>query len=90
MGGDEFVLLLSDLPKEHVARVAQKILDAFAEPFPVDGHRIWVTTSIGIALAPEDGDDAATLLRTPTTPSTGPRSSGGTTSSSAPRRSTPP
>jgi diguanylate cyclase (GGDEF)-like protein/PAS domain S-box-containing protein len=63
MGGDEFVLLLSDLGKEHIAGVARKILDAFAEPFPVDGHRIWVTTSVGIALAPEDGDDAATLLK---------------------------
>jgi len=63
VGGDEFVLLMSDVPKDHVAAVAQKILDAFSEPFPVDDHRIYVTTSVGIALAPDDGDDVTTLMK---------------------------
>ena len=63
VGGDEFVLLLSGLPKENVGAAAQKILDSFAEPFFVDGHPIFVTTSIGIAIAPGDGDDAPTLLK---------------------------
>ena len=63
VGGDEFVLLLSGLPKENVGAVAQKILESFAEPFLVDGHPTFVTTSIGIAVAPGDGDDAPTLLK---------------------------
>lgn len=63
VGGDEFVLLLSSLAKEHVAAVAQKVLEALAEPFHIDGNPIFVTTSIGIAVAPGDGDDAATLLK---------------------------
>ena len=63
VGGDEFVLLISDLPKEHIASVAQKILDAIAEPFPIDDHRVFVTASLGIAVAPDDGSDPATLLK---------------------------
>jgi len=63
VGGDEFVLLLSGMPHENVGAAAQKILDSFAEPFSVDGHPIFVTTSIGIAVAPGDGDDAPTLLK---------------------------
>ena len=63
VGGDEFVLLLSDVEKEHVGSVAQKILEALAEPFHIDGHPIFVTTSIGIAVAPGDGDEAQTLLK---------------------------
>ncbi|MGE5347567.1 MAG: EAL domain-containing protein [Acidithiobacillales bacterium] len=63
VGGDEFVLLLTNVSKEHVGSVAQKILEAVSEPFHVDGHPIFVTTSIGIAVAPVDGDDASTLLK---------------------------
>ncbi len=63
VGGDEFVLLLAGLSKENVGTAAHKILEAFAEPFFVDSHPIFVTTSIGIAMAPGDGEDAQTLLK---------------------------
>ncbi len=63
VGGDEFVVLLSGLPKQHVAAVAQKILETIAAPQSVDGHRIFITTSLGIAVCPDDGTTAEALLK---------------------------
>jgi diguanylate cyclase (GGDEF)-like protein/PAS domain S-box-containing protein len=64
LGGDEFTLLLeSDAHAPQAARVAHKLLDRIALPFDVDGHRLHVTTSIGISLFPTDGADAETLLK---------------------------
>ena len=64
MGGDEFTILLGDLQQaEDAANVAQKLLDVIAEPVRVEGHELYVTTSIGIALYPNDGDSAETLLK---------------------------
>jgi len=64
MGGDEFMLLLPEIAGgEGAAEVAQKILEAFREPFILDDHEIHVTTSIGIALYPEDGEDGDTLMK---------------------------
>ncbi len=63
MGGDEFVLLLPQIGAiEDATKVAQKILDSFAEPFAINGHKLNVTTSIGIAIYPESGDRADLLL----------------------------
>jgi len=65
MGGDEFTILLSDLADTRAAAtVAQKILDSISRPIEVDGHELFVTTSIGIAIFPDDGMDAETLLKT--------------------------
>jgi diguanylate cyclase (GGDEF)-like protein/PAS domain S-box-containing protein len=64
MGGDEFILVLPELARvEDVTRVAQKILEAFREPFVCDGHELHITTSIGIAIYPYDGEDADTLMK---------------------------
>jgi diguanylate cyclase (GGDEF)-like protein/PAS domain S-box-containing protein len=63
-GGDEFVLILPDLAvREDAIQVAQKIVDIFLKPFPIDTHQLVVTTSIGIALYPNDGTDEGTLLK---------------------------
>jgi diguanylate cyclase (GGDEF)-like protein/PAS domain S-box-containing protein len=63
-GGDEFVLILPDLKgAEDAIRVAQKIIDSFQEPFLIDAHRLTVTTSIGIAVYPDDGTDEGVLLK---------------------------
>jgi EAL domain-containing protein (putative c-di-GMP-specific phosphodiesterase class I) len=63
-GGDEFILLLTGIHKpQDVTAVASKIFHAFAEPFVVQGHELFVTVSIGATLYPEDGDDMAALLR---------------------------
>jgi diguanylate cyclase (GGDEF)-like protein/PAS domain S-box-containing protein len=62
-GGDEFSILLRDI--RHVrdgARVAQKLLDSVAEVILTDGGELYTTASIGIAVYPQDGTDADTLL----------------------------
>ncbi|HLF96324.1 MAG TPA: EAL domain-containing protein [Methylococcaceae bacterium] len=65
MGGDEFVILLEQEVSTHgVASVAQKLIELFTrESLAIDGHDLYVTASIGIALYPADGEDADTLLR---------------------------
>jgi len=64
MGGDEFTILISDLSDARsAATVAQKVLDSVSKPIEVDGHELYITTSIGIALFPEDGMDTETLLK---------------------------
>jgi diguanylate cyclase (GGDEF)-like protein/PAS domain S-box-containing protein len=64
IGGDEFVVLLGNLQEAETARhVAQKILDALARPFALEGHALKVTPSIGITVFPDDGTDVDTLLR---------------------------
>jgi diguanylate cyclase (GGDEF)-like protein/PAS domain S-box-containing protein len=64
MGGDEFTVLLSDLPRaDDSAKIAQKILETVAQPMRVEGHELFITTSIGVALFPSDGDTAEVLLK---------------------------
>ena len=63
-GGDEFVLILPDLETiEDAIQVVQKIVDSFCKPFLMDTHQLVVTTSIGIAVYPDDGTDDDILLR---------------------------
>ena len=65
MGGDEFTVLLSDIAdRRGASTVAQKLLEAVRHPMTFDGEELKATTSIGIAIYPEDGTDAETLLRT--------------------------
>ena len=60
-GGDEFVVLMDELPdREPVARLAQRLLDAMVEPFVLEGEEIHGTASIGISVYPDDG---RTLLK---------------------------
>jgi len=64
IGGDEFVLILTDLKiVEDAIQVAQKIVESFRKPFFIDTHQLVVTTSIGIALYPDDGIDGDILLK---------------------------
>jgi diguanylate cyclase (GGDEF)-like protein/PAS domain S-box-containing protein len=64
MGGDEFVLLLPTIgTSESAAATADKIVTAFREPFVCNGQTLNVTTSIGIAEFPDNGEDAETLLK---------------------------
>jgi len=63
-GGDEFVVLLTDIGDfGGTARVAQQILGAVEQPFQIDGNRLHTTVSIGISFYPTDGADFETLRR---------------------------
>jgi len=64
IGGDEFVVVLPEVKRaSDVAQVAQKVIEQLAAPVPIEGHDLIVTASIGIAVYPEDGSDAETLIR---------------------------
>jgi diguanylate cyclase (GGDEF)-like protein len=63
-GGDEFVVLLSEVQHlEDAAVTATRMLAAVAEPHFVDQRELHVTTSIGVSVYPADGLDAATLIK---------------------------
>jgi diguanylate cyclase (GGDEF)-like protein len=62
--GDEFTVLLHGrADADDVMRVARKLLHAIGQPFPHDGHELYVTASIGISRYPEDGQDVDTLIK---------------------------
>jgi len=64
VGGDEFFVLLPKIASiQDAIKVAQKILDDFRKPFVVGNYQIHTTTSIGIAIYPEDGIDAEALFK---------------------------
>jgi diguanylate cyclase (GGDEF)-like protein/PAS domain S-box-containing protein len=64
VSGDEFVVILEDFPDENAPElVARKVLDEVRRPFQLEGQEIHVSGSIGLALHPEDGSDADTLLK---------------------------
>ena len=63
-GGDEFVLIFPDMKViEEAIQVVQKIIDRFNKPFLIDTHQLVVTTSIGIAVYPNDGMDEKNLMK---------------------------
>ena len=63
IGGDEFVVLLSDVALDGAAEVSRKILSALGLPCHVDQHELAVTPSLGISVYPQDGVDFETLLK---------------------------
>ena len=63
-GGDEFVVLLSEMEQsEDPAITARRMLQAVAEAHTIDQHDLHVTTSIGVSVFPDDGKDAETLIK---------------------------
>jgi diguanylate cyclase (GGDEF)-like protein len=63
MGGDEFVLVLPGVSEQDVTDLARSVLAAVEKPLMIEGHELHVTTSIGVAISPDDGEDVDTLLR---------------------------
>jgi diguanylate cyclase (GGDEF)-like protein/PAS domain S-box-containing protein len=64
LGGDEFMVIVEDFDDPSVlGRIAQKLLDAIQQPFEIESHDIFVTSSIGIAVYPDDSDDPEELLK---------------------------
>ncbi|MDX1584835.1 MAG: EAL domain-containing protein, partial [Thermoanaerobaculia bacterium] len=63
IGGDEFTLISEVQNVEDASKIAEKILEVIARPFEIEGQELYVTTSVGIAIYPEDGSDEDTLLK---------------------------
>lgn len=64
MGGDEFIIMLSDVSElEEVISIARRIIELMGEPVCIDAHELLVTCSLGISVYPEDGEDIDTLVK---------------------------
>ncbi|MFN3544706.1 MAG: EAL domain-containing protein [Thiobacillus sp.] len=64
LGGDEFTAIIPDITHaEDALRVAHRIREQMRRPFVLDGREFLLTASIGIAVYPDDGEDAASLLK---------------------------
>jgi diguanylate cyclase (GGDEF)-like protein len=65
LGGDEFAIIqrAQEDQKQGATALAETLLEKITAPYEVDGHRIVIGISIGIALAPKDGEDASQLLK---------------------------
>jgi diguanylate cyclase (GGDEF)-like protein len=63
LGGDEFAVIVTESPAPtHAARLAERLVAAVAEEFEIEGHRLRIGLSVGIALYPIDGMDEVSLL----------------------------
>jgi diguanylate cyclase (GGDEF)-like protein/PAS domain S-box-containing protein len=63
-GGDEFVVLLSEVEHaEDAAILARRILQSVSDPHLIDKHDLHITTSIGVSVYPDDGLDAETIVK---------------------------
>ena len=63
-GGDEFALLLPSVQhQDQIATVAQRLLDSLAGKLNIAGMQLQASASIGIAIFPDDAEDAANLLK---------------------------
>lgn len=64
LGGDEFTVVLPNIYRiEDVVKIAQKITAELNQPFFVEDHELYVTTSIGISIYPLDGENSETLIK---------------------------
>jgi diguanylate cyclase (GGDEF)-like protein len=63
-GGDEFLILVNNMTSENdIYMIVDKIINLFSKPFLINGQELYITASAGIAMYPEDGTDADTLIR---------------------------
>ena len=63
IGGDEFVIVLVKVSTTHLNKVINKIMDLLRQEYSIDGHQFKVSTTVGISLYPEDGNDRSTLMK---------------------------
>ena len=63
-GGDEFIILLPNISRaKDAAAIAQRILEVLQGEFDLEGNKVAIGSSIGIAIYPEDGDDSDILMK---------------------------
>ncbi len=63
LGGDEFAILVASRNIKHIDTIAERINDALSRPFSLKNHDVVIGVSIGIAIAPHHGEDAAKLMQ---------------------------
>ncbi|NML94136.1 EAL domain-containing protein [Novosphingobium olei] len=64
LGGDEFkVILPGKTEREKLAPIAAQVIEALSQPYSIDGSRVMIGASVGIALAPDDGVTSEALIR---------------------------
>jgi diguanylate cyclase (GGDEF)-like protein len=64
LGGDEFAVVQTPIAgPDEASKMAGRLIDVLSQPFDLDGHEVVIGASVGIALAPDDGDGADVLLR---------------------------
>jgi len=64
LGGDEFIILLSEIEKiEEIDEITAKIFDSIRQPLVIKGSELFVTTSIGVSVFPNDGTTPEIMLR---------------------------
>jgi diguanylate cyclase (GGDEF)-like protein len=64
IGGDEFAIVRADLKdSQEASQLARRLCEVIRAPYDIDGHAVIVDTSVGIAIAPNDGVDANELLK---------------------------
>ena len=63
-GGDEFVVLLEEIEEpDEVEQIIGRMREVLIEPIPIEGREVFVTSSIGVALYPRDGEEMPILIR---------------------------
>ena len=63
-GGDEFNILLTQIPRaDDIINIARKVVASFSKPFVINGHEFDITTSIGISIYPDDGESIEELFK---------------------------
>ena len=64
IGGDEFVIVMSHFRTlEQITRIAQKIMEQFEKVFTIEEKEFWISVSIGISVAPDDGNSSEVLIK---------------------------
>jgi diguanylate cyclase (GGDEF)-like protein len=66
MGRDEFAVILPNITYKNTTKVAERILEQFHDPFVIKGQECFVTSSIGISIFPDDGEELIRLSKRPT------------------------
>lgn len=62
-GGDEFTIIIKNTTEQSAANTAQRIIDSLIQPFYLEKHEVFITTSIGLSMYPRDGKDSETLIK---------------------------
>lgn len=64
IGGDEFCIILNDIKNiSDILEIVKNGIEIFQEPFVIENYRMDVTISVGVAIFPDNGEDASTLLK---------------------------